>query len=200
MRSNRLPEPWNSFFADIDAAFTESIELHCLGGFAMTSLYALQRPTADVDLLPVGSRSVTRQLIELAGEGAPLHRRHRIYLQIVGVVTVPLNYEDRLIEMVPGGFKHLHLFALDPYDLALSKIERNTQRDRDDVKHLARSIPFDVRILQERYQTELRPDLGNPQREDLTLKLWLDAIEEDRKGTNVNTFETDANSSSGLAR
>lgn len=93
---------------------------------------------------------------------------------------MPLNYEDRLIEMFPGKFKHLQRFGLDPYDLALSKIERNTQRDRDDVKHLAWMVPLDLGILQERYQTELRPDLGNPAREDLTLKLWIEAIEEER--------------------
>jgi len=76
--------------------------------------------------------------------------------------------------------KHLRLFALDPYDLALSKLERNTQRDRDDVKHLTRIVPFDLDKLQERYQKELRPDLGNPKREDLTLKLWIEVIEEER--------------------
>ncbi len=180
MAPNPTLEPWNSFFADIDNVLSESIELHCLGGFALTTLYGLERPTADVDVLPIGSRPVTQQLIELAGEGSPLHKRHKMHLQIVGVATVPLNYEDRLIEMFPGRFKHLQLFALDPYDLALSKIERNTQRDRDDVKHLARTVPLDLGILQERYQTELRPDLGNPTREDLTLKLWIGAIEEER--------------------
>jgi hypothetical protein len=77
-------------------------------------------------------------------------------------------------------FSHLRLYALDPYDLALSKIERNTQRDRDDVKHLARIVPLDLNMLKERYDKELRPDLGNPKREDLTLKLWFEAIEEER--------------------
>lgn len=180
MEPKRPPEPWNSFFADINNALSEVIELHCLGGFTMTTLYELERATADVDVLPIGSRSATQQLIELAGKGAPLHRRHKIHFQIVGVATVPLNYEDRLIELFPGRFKHLDLFALDPYDLALSKIERNTQRDRDDVKHLARTVPLNLRLLQNRYQTELRPDLGNPEREDLTLKLWIEAIEEER--------------------
>lgn len=33
--------------------------------------------------------------------------------------------------------------ALDPYDLARSKLERNIQRDRYDVRHLARTVPFD---------------------------------------------------------
>jgi hypothetical protein len=103
------------------------------------------------------------------------------YIQIVGVAQIPLNYEDRLIEMFAKSFTHLSLFALDPYDLALSKIERNTQRDRDDVKHLARTVPLDLDVLTNRYQKELRPDLGNPEREDLTLKLWIEAIEEERQ-------------------
>jgi hypothetical protein len=31
-----------------------------------------------------------------------------------------------------------------PYDLALSKLERNSQKDRDDVRFLARSVPLDL--------------------------------------------------------
>lgn len=94
---------------------------------------------------------------------------------------VPENYEDRLREIFPNTFEHLRLCALDPYDLALSKLERNIQRDRDDVKHLARSLPFDLETLKERYTKELRWQLGNPDREDLTLRLWIEAIEEQRK-------------------
>ena len=81
----------------------------------------------------------------------PGFKKYQVYLQVVGVATVPLNYEDRLKEMFPGSLKHLRLFALDPYDLALSKLERNTQRDRDDVKHLARIIPLALNVLQDRY-------------------------------------------------
>jgi len=69
---------------------------------------------------------------------------------------------------------------LDPYDLALSKLERNIQRDRDDVRHLASFVPLDLEILKERYGRELRWQLGNPEREDLTLKLWIEMIEEER--------------------
>jgi hypothetical protein len=36
----------------------------------------------------------------------------------LAVAHVPEHYEDRLTEMFPGAFKHLQLFALDPYDLA----------------------------------------------------------------------------------
>ena len=82
--------------------------------------------------------------------------------------------------MFPGTFQNLRLMAHDPYDLALTKLERNNERDRNDVRYLARIIPFELDLLRERYQKELRPYLGNPKREDLTLKLWIEAIEEDR--------------------
>jgi hypothetical protein len=62
----------------------------------------------------------------------------------------------------------------------LSKLERNIQRDRDDVKHLARTIPLNLDVLKDRYQKELRWQLGNPEREDLTLRLWIETIEEER--------------------
>ncbi len=55
------------------------------------------------------------------------------------------------------------------------------RRDREDVLHLADAVPFDLETLRARYQ-EMRPYLGNPEREDLTLKLWIEAIEEKRKG------------------
>lgn len=85
--------------------------------------------------------------------------------------------------MFPGTFKHLRLFALDPYDLALSKIERNSQGDRDDVKHLARVVPFDLEPLRSRFENELKPNLAIPERESLTLQLWIDAIKEERAQT-----------------
>lgn len=118
--------------------------------------------------------------MKLGNRGGPLHEKYRLYLDRVSIAAIPESYEDRLIEMFPGVYRHLHLMALDPYDLALSKLERNSQKDRDDVRFLARSIPFDLDLLQERYTTELRWQLGVPKREDLTLQLWLDAIREDR--------------------
>jgi hypothetical protein len=49
--------------------------------------------------------------------------------------------------------------------------------------HPAQSVPLDLNILQERYNTELRWQLGNPEREDLTLRLWTEMIEEARGGS-----------------
>lgn len=180
MPGKSIPEPWKSFLNEIDSQLNEPVDLHCLGGFVVTMLYGLKRPTADVDVFVIAPTHQRQLLLELAGKGSKLHQKYKLYLDYVTVAEVPEDYEERLKEMFPKEFRYLHLFAFDAYDLALAKLERNTQRDRDDVKHLARIVPFDLAILKERYQQELRPNLGNPKREDLTMQLWVEAIEEDR--------------------
>jgi hypothetical protein len=141
-------------------------------------VYGFSRPTGDLDVLEIAPRDAGRPVLELGMQGGALHKKYKIYLDHVGVAHVPENYEDRLTEIFPKAFKHLCLLALDPYDLALSKLERNIQRHRDDVKHLARTVPLDPEVLKYRYQKELRWQLGNPEREDLTLQLWIEAIQE----------------------
>jgi hypothetical protein len=183
MPPETVPEPWASFLSEIDAGAREQVELHCLGGFVVTVLYGLARPTADVDVLVITPRGESERLINLAGKGSALHSKYGLYLDLVTVTTVPDDYDQRLTEMFPGAFRHLRLFAFDPYDVALSKLERNIQRDRDDVKHLARTVPLNLDILRERYEKELRPYLALPEREDLTLQLWIETITEDSKRT-----------------
>lgn len=177
---DEIPEPWLSFLHDLDSAAPGPVRLQCIGGFVVTMVYGFSRATGDLDVLEIAPTDAERSLLKLGMIGGSLHKKHKIYLERVGVARVPENYEDRLTEIFPGIFQHLHLLALDPYDLALSKLERNIQRDRDDVKHLAKTVPFDLEILKERYQKELRWQLGNPEREDLTLRLWIEVIEEER--------------------
>jgi hypothetical protein len=162
----------------LDAAVDTTVRLDCIGGFVVTQLYGLERPTADVDVLELAPCEASDRLMAIASQGGPLHRKHRIYLDRVGVAAIPENYEDRLVEMFPGAYRHLRWMALDPYDIALSKLERNSQKDRDDVRFLAATIPFDISELEKRYRTELRPHLGRPDREDLTMQLWVEMLTE----------------------
>jgi|ERR1700733_10545751 hypothetical protein len=180
MPIDNIPEPWKSFLADIDDRLGESVELHCLGGFVLTTVYRLPRTTADLDVVAVASLAQNAHLIALAGQGSELHRKHRVCLDLVGVAPLPEDYESRLTEIFPGSFRKIRLLALDPYDIVLSKLERNSQRDRDDVKYLARAVSMDLGLLQRRYEDELQSILGNPDRETLTLHLWMQAIEEER--------------------
>jgi hypothetical protein len=169
-----LPSPWLEFLQELDELLSEQVQLRCLGGFVVSLFYGLPRPTGDIDyysLLPVHCET---HLQAAAGEGSILHRKHKLYFQHVGVTSLPENYDARLEEMFPGRFKRLRLYALDPYDLVLSKLERNISRDRDDVKYLVRTLRLDPHQLRERYEKELRPYLANQARHDLTLDLWIE--------------------------
>jgi hypothetical protein len=142
-----------------------------LGGFVVTHYYGQGRETSAIDCIAeIGSKT-----IEFAGEGSDLHKKYRVYLQFVTIVTPPCDYADRLQRMFPQApWKQLKLFALDATDLALSKLERNLDRDREDFQLLLRAGLIDVAVLERRYYEELRPYLlGNLDWHDKTSSLWL---------------------------
>lgn len=181
MESERMPEPWFSFLTEIDRSANEPISLQCIGGFAVSMYDGLSRPTGDIDVIEVTPTAVKPWLSRTGGEGSRLHKRHKIYVQMVTVATVPYLYEERLTEMFEGQFQRLRLFVLDPYDLVLSKLSRNAEVDVEDAKHLVRSQKLHLALLEARYKDELRPDMTGPlDRHDLTMKLWLAAFREER--------------------
>jgi|SRR5215467_3982004 len=181
MQHSLPPDPWHSFFTELDSQLMKPVQLHCLGGFVVTMVYGLPRPTEDVDFLSTVPSDQVQNVLELGGRGSALHKKHRVYLHEILGGNLPENYEDRLTEMFPSLYRKLGLFALDPYDLALSKLERNIQRDRDDIKYLAAHAPLDSIMLKQRYEEEMRPYLSNQGRYDLTMKLWLDMLEEEHR-------------------
>lgn len=176
-----LAEPWRAFLEDLDALVSHRVHLHCCGGFVVTTRYGMRRTTADLDVLSVLPHDDQRSLAAAAGRGSGLHTAHGVYLDVVTVATCPENYEERLTELHPGQLRHLHLLALDPYDLVLTKLSRNADRDRGDVEFLATAVPLDSSVLRQRYQDEMRAYVAGPAREDLTLDLWIEIIEERRR-------------------
>ena len=133
--------------------------------------HRIRKNTGSVSLV---SRSA--DVHTTAGEGSALHKEYGVYMQHVGIVTVPENYTDRMTLMFPTAFRRLLLLGLEAHDLALSKLERNSARDREDIKYLARVAPLDLSVLESRYQAELRPYLANTERHDLTMRLWLEML------------------------
>lgn len=178
MQPSTPPEPLRSFLGELDAQLGEAVELHCIGGFVLTVLYGLLRPTSDVDFLSAVPAYAMADVIRLAGADSPLHQKYRVYLHQVGIVTLPDDYKSRLIEMFQDTYRHLRLMAPDPYDLALSKLQGLRPHDRDDIKQLALTVPLEAHKLKQRYEDEMRPYLANAEREDLTLKFWIEMIEE----------------------
>ena len=175
-RSPKPPVPWVGFLEALDGLLDATVDLHCIGGFAITMQFGLSRETSDLDILGAVPSGALAELQKLAGEGSDLHQRCRVYLQPVAVATYPENYESRLIRMWPDfPLGHLRLFSLEPHDLALTKLERNIDVDRQDVLGLAAAGLINATTLRDRYETEFRPNVvSGAERFDLTLRLWSD--------------------------
>ena len=177
------PSPWNEFLQALDAKMNESCKLPCFGGFAVTLEYGVSRtvPTLDIDVLDVAPGSAVDLLIREGGLGSPLAIEHKVYLDFVGVANPPCDYESRLRPMYPGAFRHLHLMVMDPYDVALTKLKRDSDKDFQDVLQLAEKIPFDLDLFEKRYREELRDNTtGRAEDNDIVFDRWKEAILENR--------------------
>ncbi len=173
-----LNEPWRSFLHAVDEELLGPTEIHCFGGFVVAEYYGLSRPTADIDVIEARGAADRSTINAIAGRGSPLAKKYRVYVDIVTVAAVPENYETRLIAIFPDEFENLRLKAFERHDLALAKLGRNQDHDREDVKRLALGPGLDINVLKERYRDELRFQFGNPAREDLSLELWCEMIVE----------------------
>jgi hypothetical protein len=124
-----LPEPWLSFLNELDRIATSTVRLDCIGRFVVTMLYGLTRPTADVDVLEIAPLSAADAFSKVALLGGPLFGSMASIWIASPLRSHPTNTKSRLQEMFPGTFQNPRLMALDPYDLALTKLERNIERD-----------------------------------------------------------------------
>jgi hypothetical protein len=171
-----IPNPWRAFLEAIDREIPVEIALHCLGGFIAALYYDLPRPTNDLDYVEVVPHEAMELLPRIAGVDSALAKKHRVHVQHVGVASLPDSYAERLTEISPMSLRRLRLFALEPHDLALSKLTRNSPIDRNDVARLAKAVPLDAGVLRARYRAELRPIIiGDPERHDRTLDMWIEA-------------------------
>jgi hypothetical protein len=170
-----LPSKWTAFLKEVDWALKDPVELHCLGGFVLSALYDLPRPTGDVDYIAAIPANAVTELQNIAGQGSALNQKYGLYFQHVTVADVPDDYVIRLERVFSGEFARLRLFALEVHDLVLAKLVRNSPVDLEDAKFLARTGRLNEAVLKQRYEKELRPYLANEKRHDLTLKLWLEA-------------------------
>ena len=78
-----IPEPWRSFLDELDRIAISTVRLDCIGGFVVTMLYGLSRPTADVDVLEIAPRAVADAFSQVAMLGGPLFQKYGVYLDRV---------------------------------------------------------------------------------------------------------------------
>ena len=187
-RTDRLPEPWLSFLRALDRIASEPAVFHCIGGFVVTRCYGFGRETADMDVLSIVPNTEREAFLRAGGEGRELHRKYHVYLDYVTVIQAyPEDYDQRLIEIFPGQLQNIRIFAPEAHDLALMKLGRNIERDREDVKYLARRGYLTGEELENRYRLEMRPYIGVPDSSDRVLKFWLDMIREELAMNNAGS-------------
>lgn len=170
----KIQEPWLSFLRDVGRKLGRSVEVHCLGGFVLTVLWGLPRPTGDVDFIEIEPSEAGDELLDVAGEGSELAQRHKLQFHRVTIAEHPEGYATRLVDITPRDLSRLRLQALEVHDLVLAKLARNSPRDRADVEFLVRQGALDRQCLEDRFEKELRPHLLNEDREAATMKLWIE--------------------------
>lgn len=149
----KLAPHWQNFLSDIDQHLAAPVQITCIGGFALTEVHGAPRTTGDLDLIESSSKAI-EELQSIAGKGSALHKKHKLYVEYVGVVTMPIEYESRLTPL-PLSLEKLTLFVPEVYDLILSKLERNSPKDQADIEFLARKYNLSYAALHKRFDEEL---------------------------------------------
>jgi len=149
-----LPPPWPEFLADVDRSLPAAVELHCVGGFVLAAVYGIPRTTNDLDYISADPSQARQDLERIAGRNSDLARKHKLFLQMVGVADYPENYASRLMTLTLG-LKKLTLRILEPHDLLLSKLTRNNPKDMQDAQALARKLDLNFEVMVQRFRTEM---------------------------------------------
>lgn len=176
-RRERGPaEPWQSFLAELDAQLEGPADFRCIGGFIVSQHYGLGRETADLDLLSIIPKQAVDRVSAVAGRGSQLQKKHRVCIDYVQVANYPDSYESRLIRVFPL-WTNVRLWALEPHDLALTKLERSSERDIRDVMYLAKAEYINQGTLLARFEAEMEPYITGrtPTWHRTTLDMWIES-------------------------
>ena len=148
------------FFEELDASWRWDLEEKCrldiIGSAALMLQTQYTRGTKDSDILETATLSGnTRQhLEELAGPGTDLHKRHRLYLDIVssGLPFLPQAPRWQELSTLNAKLRLFHLRALDIVDVAVSKLKRFNANDVSDIDAMIEQGLIPHHKLIERYK------------------------------------------------
>ena len=140
------------------------VRMYLAGGMAM-HLYTRYRGTGDVDMeiMAAGRLHIPQDLIvELDDDTLPAYQR-TLHFDTNYNSTFALMHEYYEDDAIPIqlDIPHLHVFALSPTDLAVSKIARWSDRDKEDVAVLVRMEFTCSKRIEQRAREALGGYVGN---------------------------------------
>ncbi len=195
------PEPFRSFFQDIDrrweSAREEKLRLRVIGSAALMLQTDYVRGTKDSDILETTELAAVdkNRLLELAGVGSRVAQRHRMYLEIVssGLPFLPQSPHWHPLPELNPLLKHLSIEVLDVVDVVVSKLKRFSASDADDVRAMTESGLVEHRRLIERFQSAVDVYGGDARADDLPKYVKnLHRVERDHLGVPETEIELPA--------
>lgn len=124
--------------------------LFLIGGTALT-LLGSPRPTIDIDFVGdnVRPNELHRKIMQIAGE----LKIHIDPVPIEHFIPLPDGSEQRNIHI--GQFGNLDVYVIDPYSIALSKLDRGLDTDLDDIVFLIQHDHVNLEELERVMQNAL---------------------------------------------
>jgi len=178
-----VPDPWRGFLAEIDSALASPTELVLMGGFVISLLYGLDRETQDLDYCSLTQAPTKPRFSPSPASAVPFAassiciwnecQSRRFQTDLKTVSGASSQKPSTTSAFSPS----IHTTLLSPNWSA------TPSKDQQDVIYLARVAPFGLDLLRQRYQVEMRRQLGRPDREDFTFQTWIEMIQEDRENS-----------------
>ncbi len=129
------------------------------------------RGTKDSDVLEAANLTpdIKAKLIQLAGPGTDLHRKHRVYLELVapGLPFLPQPPSFHAVEDLNGDLDHFEIEILDVVDVVVSKLKRFHANDASDISAMADLEKVQHARLIERFRAAVEAYSMDARTEDL---------------------------------
>lgn len=176
-----------------DRTPARALEIRVIGAGALDLLTDFSRGTRDHDVIrteEVGGASA--RLLEIAGPGSDLAKRHRMFLEFVPPGLPFLPQSPRYLP-VPGleDLRSIRVRALHPADVAVSKLRPFRAHDEADIAELVRLGVLDHADYLARFRSAVElASLGARLDEMPGIVARFHRIEQDYFGTGPSPIET----------
>jgi len=167
--------PIRDLIRDLDRGWTrttpEKIRLCIIGSTALMLQADYERGTKDSDVLETAELdTATRARIEkLAGPGTELHKRHKVYIEIVasGLPLLPQAPKWLAMTDLNRELAHFRIEVLDVVDVVVSKLKRFHANDLRDIEAMVDRDLVAHAVLIERFRAAVDFYLLDSRAEDL---------------------------------
>lgn len=141
------------FLVSLDRHLEKPKRLTLIGGAAASLAYGIRRTTSDIDT--IDSIADLEKSINLARKETGLD----VPFQEVGVWDAPYHFEDRL-QTIDMGLRKLHIIVPEKHDLALMKVVRGQENDKDAIEQIANRVGLDKPTMVSRFKNEMTHAIG----------------------------------------